>query len=204
MRKGENFNHPKKGSTVKVEPIQERKDIETIKRILADRPRDLCLFILGVNTALRASDLVRVEAGMVRHLKPGDSFEIREKKTGRLRRITVGKAVVEAVQRLLASRPYEDSDLLFQGKRGPISAIAVNVLVKKWTRAVNLKGRYGGHTLRKTWGYHQRKSFGVSLPVLMECFGHSSQGITLRYLCLQPEEVEAVYKNELIGKPSLT
>ena len=28
MKKGENFNHPQKGSKIKVEPIKKKKDIE--------------------------------------------------------------------------------------------------------------------------------------------------------------------------------
>lgn len=56
MQKGQNFNHPKKGSSIRVEPIKKAKDIKSIKRLLKDRPRDLCLFVTGINTNLRASD----------------------------------------------------------------------------------------------------------------------------------------------------
>ena len=41
--KGQNPNHPTAGSTTKVEPIRDKKEIARIKKILADRPRDLCL-----------------------------------------------------------------------------------------------------------------------------------------------------------------
>ena len=53
------------------------------------------------------------------------------------------------------------------------------------------------HTLRKTWGYHQRVTFGVDLPRLMVCFNHSTQRQTLDYLCIQPQEIKDVYENEL-------
>jgi len=36
--------------------------------------------------------------------------------------------------------------------------MAVNQLIKKWTLAINLKGNYGAHSLRKTWGYIQQGS----------------------------------------------
>ena len=32
----------------------------------------------------------------------------------------------------------------------------VNQKVKSWCRTINLKGNFGSHSLRKTWGYHQR------------------------------------------------
>jgi hypothetical protein len=50
-------NHPRKGARIKVEPFRDIQDIQNIKRLLRDRPRDLCLFIVGINTNLRASDL---------------------------------------------------------------------------------------------------------------------------------------------------
>jgi hypothetical protein len=60
-----------------------------------------------------------------------------------------------------------------------------------------LKGNYGSHTLRKTFGYHQRVTFGVDLPRLMVVFNHSTQKQTLDYLCIQPKEIKDVYENEL-------
>ena len=73
----------------------------------------------------------------------------------------------------------------------------VNQKVKSWCRTINLKGNYGGHTLRKTFGYHQRVTFGTDLPTLMEIFNHSTQKQTLAYLCVQPDEIRNVYENEL-------
>ncbi|MFC1819776.1 tyrosine-type recombinase/integrase [Thermodesulfobacteriota bacterium] len=148
----ERQNHPKRGTRIKVEPIREMKDIQTIKKLLADKPRDLCLFILGINTNLRASDLLNITAGQVRYMKPGDDLEIKEKKTRKLRRITLNKACIDAIRGLLAARPYQDKDRLFQGQRGPITVSYLNRLVKSWAKALNLRGNYGSHTLRKTFG----------------------------------------------------
>lgn len=194
---GRNPNHPKKGSTIKVDPIKKLKDIKAIKAILHDKPRDLCLFTLGINTNLRASDLLRITAGMVKDLKAGDELTLKEKKTGKHRRITLNKTATDAIQGLLSSRDYQDEQPLFTGQRGPLTVPSVNRLVKGWCRSINLKGNYGSHTLRKTFGYHQRVSFGVSVPELMVVFNHSSQRETLEYLCIQPEEVKSIYMNEL-------
>jgi integrase len=57
-RKGENLNHPKKGSLIIVEPIRERAAIKRIKKLLESKPRDYCLFIFGINTAYRASEIL--------------------------------------------------------------------------------------------------------------------------------------------------
>lgn len=192
-----NPNHPKKGSIIKVLPITDMKDIKLIKKLLDDKPRDLCLFTLGINTNLRASDLLRITAGQVRGLKPGDELVLREKKTGKERRITLNKTVINTIQRLLGSREYTDDDYLFSSKRGVLTVPSLNRLVKSWCKTINLRGNYGTHTLRKTFGYHQRVTFGMGLPELMTVFNHSSQKQTLDYLCVQPDEVKSLYLNEI-------
>ncbi|MFC1651312.1 tyrosine-type recombinase/integrase [Candidatus Latescibacterota bacterium] len=199
MPKGKNVNHPKKGSTIKVEPIKNLKDIETIKKLLYDNPRNHALFVLGINTNLRASDLCNLTAVMVRNLNPMDEIELKEKKTGKIRRISLNNGCTDAINRLLASRPYQDKQPLFLSQRGnsALKPNTINGLVKIWCRAINLKGNYGSHTLRKTWGYHQRIKYNVGIPELMVCFNHSTQRQTLEYLCIQPEEIKSVYANEL-------
>jgi len=193
-----NPNHPKKGSQIKVDPSKKKKDISAIKKMLANRPRDLALFTIGINTNLRASDLLRLKVGHVRDLKPGDAVEIKEKKTGKVRRINLNKACVRAIQHLLESGEYGDKDYLFQSQRRDVLTVpSVHRLVKNWCADINLKGNYGSHSLRKTWGYHQRVTFGVDLPRLMVCFNHSTQRQTLDYLCIQPQEIKDVYENEL-------
>ena len=120
MKKGQNINHPPKGSSLKVQPITKLKDIELIKKLLSGKPRDLALFIIGINTNLRASDLCRITAGMVKNLKPMDSFEMKEQKTGKSRIITLNKACIDSIQNLLKSKTFYDEEQLFKGQRGPI------------------------------------------------------------------------------------
>jgi hypothetical protein len=71
-KKGENPNHPPKGSTIHVEPIREKTAIKRIKKMLRDHPRDLCLFTLGINTAFRANELLALTVNQVEHLGQGD------------------------------------------------------------------------------------------------------------------------------------
>ena len=199
MAAQKNPNHPAKGSQIAVEPIRKKKDIKLLKKALEDKPRDLCLFTLGINTNLRASDLLKITYDQVVDLKPGDDLFKKEQKTGKGRRITINNTVYEAIQGLLNSGiEYAPGDFLFKSQRGKALTVpSVSRMVKQWCQAINLKGNYASHTLRKTWGYHQRVTFGVGLPELMVCFNHSSQKQTLDYLCIQPEEIEAVYQNEL-------
>ena len=193
-------NRPQKGSTIKVEPIREPKDIRLIKKLLADRPRDLAIFTLGINTNLRAGDILRITVDQVRHLQPGEHFSIREQKTGKTRDVTVNKNVHEAVQELLKTMPDTGGgEFLFQSRKGrqALCVSYLNSLVKAWCREVNLKGNFGSHTLRKTFGYIHRTVFNTDIPTLMQMFNHASQRQTLTYLGIQPSEIKEAYLREI-------
>jgi integrase len=195
MKKGQNFNHPKKGSRIKVEPIRKLKDIRLIKKLLQDKPLDYAFFVVGINTNLRAGDILSLSVAQVRFVRPGESFEIKERKTGKNRQVVFNRACIEAVQPLV--RKTGDWDFLFTGKRGVWTVPTVSRKVKQWCRDINLRGNYGSHTLRKTWGYHQYHTYSQSLPVLCQCFNHACQRQTLDYLCIQEKEVRDVFMNEL-------
>jgi integrase len=188
-----NSNVNRSGMNSILRSYEPREDLTPVPR------EDLTpvLFTLGINTNLRASDLLGIKVAQVRHLAPGDELTLKERKTGKHRRITVNKAVADTIQSLLSSRKCKDSDPLFLGQRGPLTVPSVNRLVKLWCAAINLRGNYGSHTLRKTWGYHQRVTFQRGIPELMVAFNHSSQRQTLDYLCVQPEEIKDMYMNEL-------
>lgn len=194
-----NPNAPKKGQKIKVDPIRNLEDIQLIRRMLQDRPRDLCLFTLGINTNLRASDLLRLRVYQVRDVAAGDAIEINEKKTGKPRRLTLNRACVAAIANLVAGKACHPGEHLFKSQKGggPLTVSTVNNMVKAWCKAVRLKGNYGSHSLRKTWGYHQRVTYKVDIPTLMVCFNHATQRQTLDYLCIQPEEIRNVFRNEL-------
>ena len=194
----QNKNHPAKGSKIAVEPIKEIKNIKAIKKLLADKPRDFCLFTLGINTNLRASDLLSITVGQVAMLQPGEEFTLKERQTGKARRITINNGVYSAIQKYLDVIPADDEEFLFRSQREAVLTVpSLSRLVKGWCELVNLKGNYASHSLRKTWGYHQRVTHNVGVPELMVCFNNSSQRQTLEYLCIQPEEIKSVYLNEI-------
>ena len=196
--KGKNPNRPKKGSVLTVEPIRSTRDIESLKKLLHDNPRDYALFVIGINTALRASDLLSIQIEQVMNLEPGDSLELRERKTGKKRSIVINKAVFDAIQYLLVHRRHEFGDL-FASQRGgkAITKQRLNRLVKEWAGAINLKGNYGCHTLRKTFGYIHRTKFNTDIPTLMRMYNHSTQRQTLTYLCIQEQDVNDAYLKEI-------
>ncbi len=195
-----NPNHPKKGASIKVEPITDLGAIAKIKARLADNPRDLCLFTLGINTAYRANELVSIRVGQVWKLKAGDRLELRQSKNGKYRSTTLNQVVIDAIKLALNAHPDRraDAPLFWSHKtKEALSSVTITGMVKQWCRDAGLQGNFGSHTLRKTWGYHQRKTFGKPTALLTRAFGHASEWQTLEYLCIQPEEMEELYAEAL-------
>jgi integrase len=201
LQKGQNPNHPPRGSRIKVEPIRTKKAIEVIKSSLRQNPRDLCLFTLGINTAFRAGELLSIRVGQVRHLQVGDGLDLKQSKTSTYRMVTLNRTAVEAIryyfrqdQHLLAA---EDDSYLFYSRFGDVLTVpSLTRKVKGWCADIGLKGNYGSHTMRKTWGVWQYKR-GKPIPLLMAAFGHATQKQTLDYLCIQAEDVAELYDLEL-------
>jgi len=201
FKKGENNNHPKKGSRIEVQPIRGEKDIKAIIQLLSGNGRDLLLFTMGINNGIRAGDLLKIKIGDVRYLKPGQVHQIIESKTKKKNMVVINKSVRKAFDNYLAQGDHkEDQDYLFKSQKGhnsPLSVQAVHALIKKWTQAINLKGNYGTHTLRKTWGYQQRVKFGVGFDLIAKRYNHTNPKTTMVYLGIEDKEVHNVLMNEI-------
>ena len=186
-----------------VEPIRSTKKIAQIKNLLRGqgRYRDLFLFVVGINTALRISDLLPLkishfldERGQIKR-----RFWIRERKRGKRSELTINKSIREALQEYLAAYPGIVTDgerPVFFSTQSPTYAEAIKrhqawKFISSICRDVGLTGNYGTHTLRKTWGYHARMQ-GVDVALIMHKLNHSSLVYTKRYLGITDDELEAV------------
>ncbi len=199
MKKQKNINHPEKGSQIAVSPIRKTKDIKAITKLLSDNPRDLLLFAMGINNGLRAGDLLKLKIEQVNNCKIGNTLTIQESKTGKKNILVINKSVHKILRNFLDIFKPDNDDFLFKSRKGnnALTIQSVNRLVKKWTKAINLKENYGAHTLRKTWGYHQRVTYGVGFEIISKRFNHSNPAITMRYLGIEDKEVHATLMNEI-------
>ncbi|WP_020588947.1 tyrosine-type recombinase/integrase [Desulfobacter curvatus] len=182
-----------------VEPIRNTKDVKAISRLLQSRPRDYLLWVMGINNGLRAKDLVRIKYSQVEGAKSGAVINIIETKTGKNNVLVINKAVHKALQAYLAEVEPALDDFLFKSRKGNghITSQSVGRMVRSWASAINLKGQYGAHTLRKTWGYQQRTMHGAGFEILCKRYNHSSPAITMRYLGIEDREVCELLMNEI-------
>lgn len=188
----------KKGTEVGVEPVRKKKDIKAITQLLQGNHRDSLLWTMGINNGLRANDLVKLKVHQVKDCKPGTTVNVIESKTKKPNVLVINKSVYKALQAYLKEIDHSPAEYLFRSRKGGhISSQSVGRLIKTWAASINLKGNYGAHTLRKTWGYHQRVNYGVGFEIICKRYNHSSPAITMGYLGIEDKEVHNVLMNEV-------
>jgi integrase len=173
-----------------VQPIRDKRDIELMKKSLSGNLRNQLLFVVGINTALRVSDLLRLKVGDVRDK---DVLTLREKKTGKIKRFRLNQSIRKAISQL-SDAP--DDEYLFRSREGvnrPISRQQAWNILNKAADRCGLNYEIGSHSLRKTWGFHAYES-GVKLSVIQYALNHSSQRETLRYIGITQDTVDDVYE----------
>jgi len=186
-----------------VEPIRDKKDIIRIKANLRDKknPRDFLLFIFGINTGLRISDLLKLK---VRDVKDNrgeirDYINIKEQKTKQSRKIHLNSGVKEALQYYFnKSGIYEFDRYLFtsekKGNNKPLTKCGAWQLINIWCKDIGITDRVGTHSLRKTLGYHLRMK-GSSISMIAERLGHKNIGTTKAYIGINDDEMKESANN---------
>src|SRR5258706_12261939 len=92
-----------------VDPIRDTKKIAQIKNLLKgeERYRDLLLFVVGINTALRISDLLKLRIGDFLdedgHIRA--RFVIKEEKRGKRNQVVINDSIRNALALYLAAYP---------------------------------------------------------------------------------------------------
>ena len=186
-----------------VEPIRDRKKIAQIKNLLRGqgRFRDLLLFTVGVNTALRISDLLQLRIGQFLDDRGRYKYRfwIHEQKRNKRHEVTINQSIREALEEYVKAYPGVAKNMehfvFFNTKTNgfsePIKRGQAWKFIVSICHEVGLPGNFGTHSLRKTWGYHARMQ-GVDLALIMHKLNHESIAYTKRYLGITDDELQAV------------
>jgi integrase len=180
-----------RGSSIPVDPIRFKRHRFLIRELLRDNPRDLLLFVMGINNGLRMKDLLSIKVGQIRDLNPGEHIRIRESKTKKMNYLAVNEQTHRALQNFFKHYPdLKDDEFLFRSRSGKkLESIIAGRMVASWCRAVGIKGHFGAHSLRKTWAYVQRKEGGASWEMISTRLNHSNLDVTKRYLGIHEDEI---------------
>jgi integrase len=118
---------------------------------------------------------------------------MKERKTGKIKRFLMPIKLRESIE--VYTQQMAPDAYLFASRKGlgPISPTqAYRVFVK--AAAVLGRSDVGTHTMRKTFGYHHYKQH-KDVAVLQSLFNHSAPSITLTYIGVTSDEIDATVEN---------
>lgn len=153
------------------------------------------LLALGSYTGLRISDLLRLRWDDV---LDKEYLSLKEKKTGKDRRIDLNPQLIETVNRLYKNEPKEQLIFVNRYLDGAISTQYINRRLKDIFDFYNIKGQYSSHFMRKSLGrrvWNQNNHSEKSLIMLSKLFNHASISTTKIYLGIREEEIKNIYLN---------
>ena len=185
------------------QPIRDRQELQNFSTYYKDEKPNLrnnALVVLGLNTALRISDLL--------HLRWNDLYDfeklcfrdhllIKEQKTGKRKRIAINEKAREAMEMYFNERNPAEDEFIFSKRTNPYKPLSRSQayrIIKDDANHTTSEEAVSCHSLRKTFGYFAWQE-GVQPALLMDVFNHSSYAITKRYLGIEQDEKDLVYLN---------
>lgn len=182
-------------------PIRRLEDIELIKNYFLARRnyRDYALFVLGINTALRISDIINLQWSEVYNFeqqKYKEHLIVSEQKTGKIACVALNESCIKALS-LLRENNHDvlgNGFIFYSGSdvQKHISRNRAWHIIKKAAEENHLDGNISCHSLRKTFGYHAWQK-GTPPALIMEIYNHSNINITKRYLSINQDEKDTLF-----------
>jgi integrase len=173
-----------------------RDDLQLVRATMRVKGnvRDAALLEVGIDTMLRAGDLLSVRVRDVRTFDGGiaESFVILQDKTDTGVRVSLTPKARTAVAALIAAEEKWGDDYLFTEAGNPhgpaLSEVMLRRIIKRWaTWAHRDPKKYSGHTLRRTKAsfiYNETKN----VEIVRQLLGHGSLAHTIAYLGVKSEE----------------
>lgn len=183
------------------QPIRKPEQLELFKnyyQIEKPNARNHMLIVIGLNSALRISDILGLTYGDVYDYQQKawkSHILVTERKTGKRNRIYMNQEIRKCLEKYLDCPQKEPSSWLFTSqiqKTQPLSRYQAYRIVRSAALFAGLDGNISCHSLRKTFGYHAWKQ-GIQPAILMNIYNHSSYQITKRYLCIDQDDKDEVF-----------
>lgn len=183
------------------QPIRDSEQLKLMKSYYLSEKRNIrnyMLIILGLNTALRISDILSLTYGEVYNYQRKEwktHISIIEKKTGKQNRIYMNQEVRSVFRQYTNPAQKESSAWLFSSQKQKevhLSRYQAYRIIKAAGEFAGMDKDFSCHSLRKTFGYHAWKQ-GTAPALLMSIFNHSTYQITKRYLCIEQDDKDEVF-----------
>ncbi len=179
-----------------VEPIRDRARVKQMYNYLNGKDSKYGLiFKFGLNTGLRISDIIPLKVKDIfnENMEFMDYLILKEKKTGKEKKIKINNTLQKALETSVKSRMLSYHSYLFSSKKGGhLGRIQAYRVLKEAAELMGIQN-FGTHSLRKTWGYWTYKMSKYNIGLIMDTFNHSSPGITLRYIGINQDQKDELY-----------
>jgi integrase len=164
--------------------------------------RDKALFLLGVKSGFRISELLSLRVADVQpHSQIADQVTVRRRhmKTQREGRTVPlhpdAKAALAAwLLQLRRLRDVTPQTYVFQSRKGvnrPITKVQAWRILHEAVVANELTGTLGTHAMRKTFAHRVYEKLGRDLVKTQKALGHANINSTVSYLSCADEEIHA-------------
>ena len=182
------------------------EQVQVIKHLLEAEHnlRDLVLLSTGIDTMLRASDLLKLTVGDVMGFddKIKEEVQLHQKKTGTGTQVALSPYTRDKLNLWIVENRKNLPDFLFtgtrRGKNDKISGRQYQRLVKKWVSAIRLNPNdYSTHSIRRTKAsliYEMTRN----AEIVRELLGQKSIASTSHYLGIDRKRALDVARGILI------
>ena len=173
--------------------FEEIKNIEQI--YLWDR--NYMILHLGRNLAFRIEDLLQLKTD---NFKNGGIYT-REFKTGKEQSFEFHPSLRKDLEDYINRNKLVEGEYLFQSRKGtnlPITRQRAWQIIKELADEVKVSYVVGCHSLRKYFAREYYEQTG-DLIGLKEMLNHSSETVTLRYICWEEDDKNIKRKNFYLG-----
>jgi len=180
------------------EPLRKPKDIQEMLWALGRTEsgyRDKFMFLFGINTGLRISDILSLKVGQVRGK---EHVTVKEQKTNKLREVVL-LPIMNEIEEYTKGR--YDEEWLFPSRKGnkAITKVQAYRVLRKASETANLDHiQISTHTMRKTFGYWHYQT-NKDIAVLQEILNHADPSTTRRYIGITQDEIKATYEGFRVG-----
>ena len=183
------------------EAVKTKSDIQRVENFILKHygTHYADIWRLGVNVALRVSDLLSITMELAIESTQSGYLVIQESKTKRLNKERRIIKLNNNAMRVMLNRieEYPEDVFLFQshsrntkGRVAPLSRQGVYEAFREAGR--NIKVRMGTHTMRKTRGYMMHQS-GIPIEMICKMFNHSHPAVTMRYIGLTQQAIDKTF-----------
>lgn len=174
-----------------VEPIREREWLDEFANHLKNKNiRDYVLFMVGINTGLRISDILPLKKRDVM----GTHISLFEKKTGKQKRFIISPSLRKVLDVYVKDLKNQDYLFLSQkktaaGKPKPIDRTTAYRILQSAAEEIGYKEPIGTHSMRKTFGYNYYEKY-KEVASLMKIFNHTKETTTLFYIGVGQDDLD--------------